>query len=129
MNGTAAADVFGVTGGGGSVVVQSAALTLTIVNAESANDSLTVSTGNGTDAVNASGLANTSLALTVNGGNDDDVIVGSQGNDTLNGDAGNDVLFGGIGNDTLNGGADTDFIDGGAGTDTATNGETVVNVP
>jgi Ca2+-binding RTX toxin-like protein len=82
-----------------------------MTNAEPANDTLTVNASSGDDIVSASGLANSSVLLTVNGGNDNDIIRGSAGNDTLNGDLG------------------TDYIDGGPGTDSQTGGETVVNVP
>ncbi len=82
-----------------------------ITNAEPVNDTLTLNTSGGDDIVSASGLASTSIDLTVNGGAGNDVLVGSQGGDTLNGDA------------------DTDYIDGGAGIDAQSGGETVVNVP
>ncbi len=53
------------------------------------------------DVLSASGLAATSLALlTVNGGNDDDVLVGSDGSDALNGDSGTDYVNGGAGIDS-----------------------------
>ena len=100
-----------------------------LVNAEPANDTLTINTSGSDDTVGASTLAATSVALTVNGGTGEDAIIGSDGGDFLNGEAGNDFLSGGDGNDTLNGGADNDIIDGGPGIDSASNGETVINVP
>jgi len=129
VNGSVAADAFTVGGGAGSVTVTGSAVVLAIANAEPALDTLTVNLSSGDDLLGASGLAATSVLLTVNGGADDDVIVGSAGNDVLNGDAGDDFLSGGDGNDTLNGGANTDIIDGGPGIDAASNGETVINVP
>jgi Ca2+-binding RTX toxin-like protein len=129
VNGTVAADVMSLSGSAGAVTLASPAATIAIVDAQPASDTLTVNTSSGADLVGASGLASTSVLLTVNGGANDDSLVGSQGNDTINGDAGNDFLNGGDGNDTLNGGADTDTIDGGAGIDTASNGENVFNVP
>lgn len=129
VNGTVAADVMSLSGGAGSVTIVSPAVTVAIVDAQPANDTLTLNTSSGADLVGASGLVGTSVLLTVNGGANDDSLVGSQGNDTLNGDAGDDYLDGDAGNDTLNGGADTDTIDGGAGVDSASNGELVVNVP
>jgi Ca2+-binding RTX toxin-like protein len=116
-------------GSGGSVTLGSASIALAIANAEPANDTLTANLSSGADLLGASGLASTSIRLTVNGGADADVLVGSQGGDTINGDAGDDYIQGGDGNDTLNGGADTDTIDGGAGIDSAANGESVTNVP
>jgi Ca2+-binding RTX toxin-like protein len=46
---------------------------------------------------------------TVNGSAGDDGIAGAGGNDTLRGDIGNDVFEGGPGNDTIDGGAGVDF--------------------
>ena len=44
------------------------------------------------------------MQLTANGGNGDDILIGSAGNDTLHGDAGDDMLIGGGGMDVLDGG-------------------------
>jgi Ca2+-binding RTX toxin-like protein len=44
------------------------------------------------------------MQLTANGGDGDDVIIGSDGADTLTGGAGDDVLIGGAGADILDGG-------------------------
>jgi Ca2+-binding RTX toxin-like protein len=117
------------SGGSGSVALASPSIDLSIASSEPANDTLTINTLAGDDIVSASSLAATSTRLILNGGTEDDILVGSAGNDTINGDAGDDRIFGENGNDTLDGGADTDQIDGGAGIDTATNGETVTNVP
>ncbi|MFV5427569.1 cadherin-like domain-containing protein, partial [Acinetobacter towneri] len=46
-----------------------------------------------------------------------DYLLGGSGDDTLNGNDGNDTLLGGVGNDILNGGAGNDILDGGAGND------------
>ena len=48
----------------------------------------------------------------------DEVLCGTNGNDTLNGGGGNDVLLGRGGNDTLDGGTGTNIIWGGSGNDT-----------
>jgi Ca2+-binding RTX toxin-like protein len=103
-------------------------MTLSISFSEPAHDTLTINTLGGADQVGASPLANSSILLTINGGDADDSLVGSQGNDMINGDAGDDLIRG-PGDDILDGGSGTDFIDEGAGTDTAANGETVINVP
>jgi Ca2+-binding RTX toxin-like protein len=129
VNGTAGVDVFSIAGSGGSVSFLSFGLAATLAHAEPANDTLTVNGSSGADLFSASGLAATSLGLTLNGGNENDILVGSSGADTLNGDAGNDDITAGDGNDTIDGGANTDECDGGAGIDTAANCETVVNVP
>ena len=111
LNGTTGPDAFLLSGGGGSVTAANTSVTVSITNAEPANDTLTINTSGNDDIVGASTLAGTSVVLTVNAGTGDDAIVGSDGGDFLNGDAG------------------TDFIDGGAGIDSATGGETVINVP
>jgi Ca2+-binding RTX toxin-like protein len=129
VNGTVGADVVSVSGAGGSVSLAMAAFSVALNNAEPANDTLTINTSSGVDLVNASALAATSVLLTINGGNDGDVLVGSAGNDTVNGDAGNDVIQTLGGNDAMNCGADTDYGDGGAGADTGANCETQVGVP
>jgi Ca2+-binding RTX toxin-like protein len=129
LNGTVGADAFVLSGSAGSVAVERGEVDVSLTNTEPANDTLTVNASGGNDLVGASTLASSSVVLTVNAGSGDDVVVGSQGNDSQNGEAGNDFLSGGDGNDALDGGTGTDIIDGGAGIDTAANGETVVNVP
>ena len=111
VNGTTGSDLVTVSGGAGSVTATSLSGTLSILRAEPANDTLTFNLSSGADLFGASGLASTSVLLTVNGGAGDDAIVASQGPDTLDG------------------GPNNDFIDGGAGIDSAVNGETVINVP
>ncbi len=79
--------------------------------------------GNGNDQVDMSAIdAPVYLALglallTVDGGNDNDILIGSDGADTLRGSAGNDQVSGGEGNDTLDGGLGNDILDGGGGND------------
>ena len=84
-----------------------------ISNAAPANDTLTVNLSNGNDLLSASGLAATSVALTLNGGANDDILVGSDGGDTFNC------------------GDQTDYADGGPGIDSlpVANCETTVNIP
>lgn len=129
INGTANADLIGLSGGAGNIFAQWQAVEIAIFNSEPANDSLTINGQAGADIISAQSLGNNSVRLALNGGADADVLLGSQGNDTINGDAGNDLILAGAGNDTIDGGANTDTIDGGTGTDTAVNGESVTNVP
>ena len=58
----------------------------------------------GDDVVEASGLAAGAIRLTADGGDGNDVLIGSAGNDTLRGGTGDDVLIGGAGLDILDGG-------------------------
>jgi Ca2+-binding RTX toxin-like protein len=57
------------------------------------------------------------LALSRQGSELDDEIVGTAGDDALSGLGGNDTIDGRSGNDTLDGGAGTDVLRGGAGND------------
>jgi Ca2+-binding RTX toxin-like protein len=104
VNGTNVADTINVAGSNGSASVRGTTATVNIANAEPANDRLTVDALDGDDAVGAATLADSVLALTVDGGAGADVIVGSAGNDTLLGGLGDDVLIGGPGQDLLDGG-------------------------
>ena len=73
-----------------------------------ANDRIVINTLGGDDVIEASGLAAGVMQLTGNGGDGNDVMVGSDGADMLNGDAGDDVLIGGLGLDILDGGLGDD---------------------
>ncbi len=53
----------------------------------------------------------------LNGHDGDDELVGQAGDDTLNGGAGNDTIYGGLGDDLLNGLSGADTLVGGAGDD------------
>ncbi|MGY4295847.1 hypothetical protein ACVWXN_003942 [Bradyrhizobium sp. i1.4.4] len=67
-----------------------------------------------TDVITASGLHG-GIQLVANGGNGDDVLIGSPGNDTLAGGAGDDVLIGGGGQDVLDGGPGNNVVINGGG--------------
>lgn len=71
-------------------------------------DRLIVETLAGDDVVDASGLSNSPIQLTLDGGDDNDVLIGSDLND---------ILFGGNGDDVLIGGPGLDILDGGPGDD------------
>jgi Ca2+-binding RTX toxin-like protein len=102
-----------VAGQGSDVEVAGLPTHITISGADPTLDRLTVSASDGSDVVDASGLAAGSMALVIDGGVGDDVLIGGDGNDVINGGEGDDVLIGGDGNDTLNGGpGDDTLIDG-----------------
>jgi Ca2+-binding RTX toxin-like protein len=69
-----------------------------------AHDQIIINALAGDDVVEASGLAAGAASLTVNGGDGNDVLIGSDGADTLKGGGGDDVLIGGAGLDILDGG-------------------------
>jgi large repetitive protein len=58
----------------------------------------------------------------INGGNDNDNLTGTSGNDVINGLNGQDIIFGLAGNDRLDGGNGNDKLYGGAGSDTLLGG-------
>jgi len=69
--------------------------------------------GNGDEVI-----CGTDVDNTIRGGKGDDTIYGRGGDDTLYGEAHRDILKGEAGNDTLIGGEDQDTLDGGGDTDT-----------
>ncbi len=103
-------DVAIVVGSGTTVSVLGLSTTVTIDNAEAANDRLVIDAGAGDDVINGSVLSPGVLGLTILGGAGDDVLIGSAGNDILDGGDGDDVLIGGGGNDTLIGGAGDNIV-------------------
>jgi Ca2+-binding RTX toxin-like protein len=127
VNGTSAVETMALSGGAGSVTVTTSNYVVNLTNSEPANDTLRLDTLSGDDIVSAASLANSSTDLTINGGNDDDILVGSQGNDTINGEAGNDLMFGEGGDDTFTGGSDIDEANGGAGNDVDGGGNETFN--
>lgn len=80
--------------------------------------SITVNTGDGADAFDASGL--TTLGVTANGGNGNDTLNGTALADMLNGNANDDSILGGDANDTIMGGGGNDELFGENGSDTLT---------
>lgn len=104
VNATAGEDVVFVTGAAGAAAVWGLHAVVNIVRAEPANDRLTVNLLASDDVLDATGMSANTIALTADGGADDDVLMGGDGADTLLGGAGDDVLIGGPGLDILDGG-------------------------
>ena len=98
INGTDHADAISISTSNGVVTVTGLAETVTISNFDS-NDRIVINGLGGDDAITASGL--TGMQFTANGGDGDDILIGSAGDDILHGDAGNDILIGGPGVDVL----------------------------
>ncbi len=122
--GTTGNDIAVVAGQGSNLEVVGLAAGITVSGAEPALDRLTVSALDGNDVVDASGVAAGSMALTIDGGVGDDVLIGGDGDDAISGGEGDDVLLGGPGIDTLDGGpGDDTLIDGEIVTDGLVAGE------
>ena len=105
---------------GDSVSVRGLATDVNITRSEGANDSLVVNALGGDDAVTATTLPAGVIKLTIDGGADDDRLLGSQGVDAFQGGDGTDFVFGDNGNDVgrLGAGDDTFQWDPGDGNDT-----------
>jgi Ca2+-binding RTX toxin-like protein len=107
LNATNGDDVITIVNNNGVVTVSGLGEDITISNFE-ANDSIVIDGLGGDDVIVASRL--TGMLLTANGGDGDDILIGSAGNDTLAGDAGDDVLIGGGGTDVLDGGPGNNIV-------------------
>jgi Ca2+-binding RTX toxin-like protein len=120
VNGTADDDKINVSGSGTHVDVTGLAARIHITSAEGANDSLQVNGLDGNDTIDASHLHAGVISLAIDGGNGNDLLIGSQGNDLIEGGRGNDVMFGGAGDDvfTWDPGDGSDTIEGQGGHDT-----------
>lgn len=114
VRGTAAADVAVIVGDASGVSVIGLAARVDIVGFEAGIDLLIVETLGGNDVIDASGVGLGSMLFTLSGGDDDDILVGSAGNDRLLGGNGDDVLLGNGGVDILDGGAGNNVVIQGA---------------
>jgi Ca2+-binding RTX toxin-like protein len=103
INGTAGDDAISVSSDENGVAVVGLAARVHITGSEP-TDQLHINAGAGNDVVEASTLPAGAIHLTADGGDGDDVLIGSPGNDVLLGGAGNDTLVGGSPQNTLDGG-------------------------
>jgi Ca2+-binding RTX toxin-like protein len=103
VNGTADSDAIAITSDATGITIAGLAAQIHIAGSEP-TDRLNVNAGAGDDVVDARGLAAGAIQLTIDGGDGDDVLFGSAGNDVLLGGAGDDVLFAGSPQNTLDGG-------------------------
>lgn len=110
VNGANGDDAIVAFGDANGVSVIGLAAQVNITGAESANDRLLVNALGGDDVVDASGLLSGAIQFTADGGEGDDVLIGSSGNDTLLGGTGDDVLIGGDGQDVLDGGTGDNIV-------------------
>ena len=102
INATNGDDVILVSGDNGGVTILGLAAQVNITNFDD-GDQIIINGLGGDDVVEASGLQ-AGIQLVANGGNGNDILIGSPGDDVLRGDAGDDVLIGNGGQDVLDGG-------------------------
>jgi Ca2+-binding RTX toxin-like protein len=107
INATNGDDAIVITNNNGVVTITGLAEAVTISNFD-ASDRIVINGLGGDDVIEASGLSG--MQLTANGGDGDDVLIGSAGNDTLTGGNGDDVLIGGPGQDILDGGTGNNIL-------------------
>ncbi|HEX5926771.1 MAG TPA: calcium-binding protein, partial [Baekduia sp.] len=110
VNATNGDDVVTARGAPGSATVSGLSATVGVAHAQVADDTLAIDALAGDDVVEASGLAADAIALSADGGDGDDILIGGAGADTLLGAAGDDVLLGGPGLDTLDGGPGNNVV-------------------
>jgi Ca2+-binding RTX toxin-like protein len=108
INATNGDDAISITDNNGVVTVSGLATDVTITGFE-ANDRIVINGLGGDDVINAFGLGG-AMQFTANGGDGNDILIGSRGNDTLSGGAGDDILIGNGGQDILDGGAGANVV-------------------
>jgi Ca2+-binding RTX toxin-like protein len=120
VNGTAAADSIRISGSGSTAVVTGLSATVRITHSDGVGDNLRVNGLGGNDTIDASRLPAGVISLTIDGGDGDDMLIGSAGNDLFIGGRGTDTAFMGAGDDTFvwNPGDGNDIVEGQGGNDT-----------
>lgn len=73
-------------------------------------DKIEVTLNNRDDRATVTGLVPASIPTSIDGGSNNDVLIGGRGPDTLIGGSNNDVMDGGPGADTFRGGSGTDTV-------------------
>src|SRR5262249_22317647 len=104
VNGTNGDDVITVDGDATGINVNGLAARVHIKGSEANLDQLVINVLDGDDVVEASQLAAGAIQFTADGGNGDDVLIGSQSVNSFSGGRGDDVLIGGAGQNILDGG-------------------------
>jgi Ca2+-binding RTX toxin-like protein len=142
VNGTRGENHINVTASGTMLTVSGLSEQVTIDHGETA-DLLLVNGGAGNDTIDASTLPAATMALTLDGGAGNDIIIGGRGADSLIGGDGNDTVTGGAGKDTAflgagndkfiwNPGDGSDVVDGEAGNDSlafiGSDGNEIINI-
>ncbi|RJF88169.1 hypothetical protein D3874_15050 [Oleomonas cavernae] len=97
-NGSAGDDTVDLHGNNGTAVAEGLAASITVSHAE-AIDRLVVNGLGGADTLDAASLTASAIALTLDGGADNDTLTGGGGGDLLLGGDGDDIVTGKRGND------------------------------
>ncbi len=120
VNGTNGADRIVITGSAQGISISGLAASIQIAGSDGSSDGLTVNALGGDDTIAANELTAGAIALTLNGGDGADDILGSRGNDLVNGGTGDDMVSLDAGDDTFvwNPGDGSDSVEGGIGFDT-----------
>ena len=109
VSGTARRDGVSVSGSATTAAVRGVQAAVSVLHPD-ATDALRIEALAGNDVVEASQLTAGVLRYSASGGDGNDVLIGSAGDDTLQGDNGNDVLVGGLGIDALDGGPGANIV-------------------
>jgi Ca2+-binding RTX toxin-like protein len=118
-------DVVSVAGAGPNATVTGLSARVTMAGVTAGSDRLTVNGLAGDDVLDASALEASSALLTLDGGDNDDVLLGGAGNDILLGGNGDDVLLGGLGTDVNDGGPGDNVVIDSLGVNTVTSATVV----
>ena len=110
LHGTAGNDDITLIGNSDGVTVSGLSAELILSGTELSYDQLRINTHEGDDGVDASGVMAGLMQLIVDGGADNDTLVGSEEIDALLGGLGDDVLIGGPGVDLLDGGLGNNVV-------------------
>jgi Ca2+-binding RTX toxin-like protein len=102
-------DVVTLSGSATSTTVDGLTTVVTATGADP-QDRLVVNGLEGNDVLSAQATSAGTIAVTLDGGIGDDVLIGGPGNDTLQGGPGDDILIGGPGLDVLDGGAGNNIL-------------------
>ena len=109
VQGTAAKDAVTVAPVASGVKVSGLSASVTVTGTDP-TDTLTVNGLGGDDVLDASAVPAGVLTIALDGGANDDILIGSAGADTLRGGDGDDVLLGGPGADVLDGGTGSNVL-------------------
>ena len=114
VDATGSDDVMLVSGGPSNLQVLGLGASVTVTGASATDDRVVARGSAGDDVIDASGVAAGAALLTLDGGGDDDILLGGEGADILLGGEGDDILLGGGGIDVLDDGPGDDVVIQGA---------------